>query len=473
MGAGRSGTVYKARHVMLDQYRAIKQIPARQENREEPEREARILKGLKHPGIPIIYDVFRTKESYFLVEEFLEGESLFALVSRRGSLSKAETVSYGIQLCRIISYLHHSADNPILHLDLQPKNILLCQDVLKLIDFDQAVFKSCGRRAARRCGTAGCAAPEQYTDEPLDEQTDIYAIGALLFYMRKGMFPNAGACPDGKAGGLTAVIGKCLCEKKEERYDSVSTLLRELISLEEESFSNQNLSSLTIAFAGSKPGIGVTHVSLGLAVFLADRGIPVLYEEKNESGAAWQIADDAGAYPDCQGVILAGPWRLLPDYGPAVHLPRLTRKEGENAGVRLLDYGSDAARAAEDADADALCLICGGKPWEREQTARAVKAALAACRMVTAVNHLGEEGVPAGADVLRKGGEILRVPFFPLPGRLDEKAEDFCRALYAALAGGQTHGRICEEAGKCRDGRSILKRFFRKVCGKWRKRRRG
>ncbi len=96
-------------------------------------------------------------------------------------------------------------------------------------------------------------------------------------------------------------------------------------------------------------------------------------------------------------------------------------------------------------------MICGGKPWEREQTARAVKAALAACRMVTAVNHLGEEGVPAGADVLRKGGEILRVPFFPLPGRLDEKAEDFCRALYAALAGGQTHGRICEEAGKCRD----------------------
>ena len=100
-------------------------------------------------------------------------------------------------------------------------------------------------------------------------------------------------------------------------------MLRELISLEEESFSNQNLSSLTIAFAGSKPGIGVTHVSLGLAVFLTDRGIPVLYEEKNESGAAWQIADDAGAYPDCQGVILAGPWRLLPDYGPAVHLPRL------------------------------------------------------------------------------------------------------------------------------------------------------
>ena len=104
---------------------------------------------------------------------------------------------------------------------------------------------------------------------------------------------------------------------------------------------------------------------MGLAVFLTDRGIPVLYEEKNESGAAWQIADDAGAYPDCQGVILAGPWRLLPDYGPTVHLPRLTRKEGENAGVRLLDYGSDAARAAEDADADALCLICGGKPWER------------------------------------------------------------------------------------------------------------
>lgn len=70
MGAGRSGTVYKARHVMLDQYRAIKQIPARQENREEPEREARILKGLKHPGIPIIYDVFARKKVTSLWRSF-------------------------------------------------------------------------------------------------------------------------------------------------------------------------------------------------------------------------------------------------------------------------------------------------------------------------------------------------------------------------------------------------------------------
>ncbi len=97
----------------------------------------------------------------------------------------------------------------------------------------------------------------------------------------------------------------------------------------------------------ANPGIGVTHVSLGLAVFLTDRGIPVLYEEKNESGAAWQIADDAGAYPDCQGVILAGPWRLLPDYGPTVHLPRLTRERGGERGreaSRLLEATPRAPR---------------------------------------------------------------------------------------------------------------------------------
>jgi len=66
-----------------------------------------------------------------------------------------------------------------LYLDLQPKNLLLCDDVIKLVDFDHAVHQNEADRLTKRYGTEGCAAPEQYTMEALDERTDIYAIGVI------------------------------------------------------------------------------------------------------------------------------------------------------------------------------------------------------------------------------------------------------------------------------------------------------
>ena len=101
-------------------------------------REALVLKELRHPGIPIVYDVEEDEFYSYLIEEYLEGESLYDLVKKQGHLSQELTISYGIQLSCIMSYLHLAGPNPILHLDLQPKNLLLCHDTLKLIDFGLA-----------------------------------------------------------------------------------------------------------------------------------------------------------------------------------------------------------------------------------------------------------------------------------------------------------------------------------------------
>ncbi len=177
LGTGRAGTVFLAVHLGLEEYRAIKRVPKSFLKYEHLRREALVLKELRHPGIPIIFDVEEDEFYSYLIEEYLEGESLYDLVKKQGHLSRELAISYGIQLTSIISYLHLAGPNPILHLDLQPKNLLLCHDTVKLIDFGLASSVDDANMPGERYGTVGCAAPEQYSkDGVLDERTDIYAI---------------------------------------------------------------------------------------------------------------------------------------------------------------------------------------------------------------------------------------------------------------------------------------------------------
>lgn len=139
IGSGRSGTVFLAKHLGLDEFRAIKRVAKEGSGFL---RETAVLRNLRHPGIPIIYDMEEDSIFYYLIEEYLEGESLYALVNRQGSLTGSKLISFGMELCQIMDYLHSFKPNPILYLDLQPHNILICRGTLKLIDFDQAVSVS-------------------------------------------------------------------------------------------------------------------------------------------------------------------------------------------------------------------------------------------------------------------------------------------------------------------------------------------
>ena len=221
LGTGRNGTVLLAVHLGLREYRAIKRV--RKEQRPGVFlREAEILKSLRDPGIPVIYDLEEDQNYFYIIEEYLEGHSLSALMKERGSLTRAEIAAYGSELCRILVYLHSLKPNPILHLDLQPKNLMICGGALKLIDFDQAVFSAGNEGRALRFGTPGFAAPELYRNEAPDERADIYAIGALLFYMGTGRSPEGENCVEnaGFDGRLEAVIEQCLSPQKEKRFQT-------------------------------------------------------------------------------------------------------------------------------------------------------------------------------------------------------------------------------------------------------------
>ena len=138
MGAGRTGTVWKAVHLGLNEYRAIKCVPKTHKDYEEFRREALVLKELKYPGIPLVYDLEEDSHYFYLIEEYLEGNSLYDLIKDQGPFQEAEAVRYGRQICSLVEYLHHSCDKPILHLDLQPKNLMIWKGTVQLIDFDHA-----------------------------------------------------------------------------------------------------------------------------------------------------------------------------------------------------------------------------------------------------------------------------------------------------------------------------------------------
>ena len=118
IGTGRSGTVWLAVHLGLEEYRAIKCISRRIADYETVRREALILKKLRHPAIPIVYDLEEDQEYLYLVEEYLQGSSLYTLIRNQGVIQEAEAVRYGIQLCQLVQFLHSAGETPIFHLDL-------------------------------------------------------------------------------------------------------------------------------------------------------------------------------------------------------------------------------------------------------------------------------------------------------------------------------------------------------------------
>ncbi len=452
MGHGRSGTVYLARHIGLDEYRAVKQVPKTRADYSRFRKEALLLKTIRHPGIPVVYDLEEDEDYSYLIEEFLEGDSLYALVSDMGHFSKAMTVRYGIQICRLVNILHSARPNPILYLDLQPKNLLICHDTVKLVDFDHAVHLDEAKHLLMRYGTVGCAAPEQYTKDVLDERTDIYAIGAVLYYMLTGEFPSeAPAYPRERIDReMARVIRVCLQRDRTRRYASAQELCRALERIQKNTergrrrvFDTDGTLSLTIAVAGARHGAGATHIAMGLCAYLRRRGYPALYEEKNSSRAVLQYASYAGAEMDRCGIFRIGGLPMLPSYGAAAgFLPHPYR-------ITVWDCGDDVTMLSEQADA--CLLVCGSKPWEWETNRELLSRLAVQAGLAVIYNHFcGQEKLPGPA------GETpcFLMPYHPDPLKADRAADAVYEAVCFALFGGQTGGIL---RGLLRKGTAFLR----------------
>jgi serine/threonine-protein kinase len=427
LGTGRAGTVFLAVHLGLEEYRAIKRVPKSFLKFELLKREAFVLKELRHPGIPIIFDVEEDEFYSYLIEEYLEGESLFDLVKEQGHLSRELAISYGIQLAGIISYLHLAGSNPILHLDLQPKNLLLCHDTVKLIDFGLAASVEDANMPGERYGTVGCAAPEQYSkDGVLDERTDIYAIGAIIHYLFTGEFPKLPYKPASSMDGdLAAVLKRCIKKEKEERFSSAQELRERLGQLKNMGTAAKDRlqsSSLTIALAGSKSGAGTTHIGIGLSVYLRNHGYPNLFVEKNDSGMGTGLGDYAAAKRDLFGLMRYQGFIWRPYYGPGVKLKEPPYK------IRILDYGKSIDQALMGSP-DAVILVCDGSSWSRNSAFFSAEYVVRGHSSYGIVyNH-----VTRGTRIRLPDGTVpsrcLKAPYYQNPFKVNAETGDFYKTL--------------------------------------------
>ncbi|HKV59205.1 MAG TPA: serine/threonine-protein kinase, partial [Ktedonobacteraceae bacterium] len=211
VGVGGFGEVYKALDAQHNErVVAIKQINLRglspQKTIEATDtfnRELHILSPLRHTNLPGIYDHFTDPDHWYLVMEFLEGETLERYLESRlkqrsyggantpGLLPFEEIFALAFQLCDVLDYLH-ARQPPIIFRDLKPANIMRSSSGhVCLIDFGIARFFTPGRaKDTTPLGSPGYAAPEQYGKAQTTARSDLYSLGALLHYLLTGDDPS-------------------------------------------------------------------------------------------------------------------------------------------------------------------------------------------------------------------------------------------------------------------------------------------
>ncbi len=195
LGSGAMGAVYRARHVKTGKVVAIKVMApglgsSNSRAAERFEREAEILKQLRHPNIVHFHGVSTHEGVRYFAMEYLQGESLDKVMARRGRMSWEEVVELGQQLCRALQHAHEKG---IIHRDLKPSNLMVLPDgTLKLTDFGIAKDTDVTQLTSANCtvGTAAYMSPEQCKGErDLSHKSDLYSLGVLLYELITGRKP--------------------------------------------------------------------------------------------------------------------------------------------------------------------------------------------------------------------------------------------------------------------------------------------
>ncbi len=205
--------------------------------------ETDILKKLSHPNLPSIVDVIDTVDSFIIIMDYIQGNSLNKALEEYGAQPQENVIEWAKQLCDVLGYLH-SRVPPIIYRDMKPANIMLKPDGnVTLIDFGTArEFKEKNLADTTCLGTVGYAAPEQFGGMgQTDARTDIYCLGATLYHLVTGMNPceppyeikPIREINPALSSGLERIILKCTQRDPNDRYQSAAELMYALEHYEE------------------------------------------------------------------------------------------------------------------------------------------------------------------------------------------------------------------------------------------------
>ena len=191
LGSGGFGAVYLARDTWIDKNVALK-VPHRQNlNFSELLQEPRLLAALDHPNIVSITTAEKQENIFFIVMEYVEGETLETVIAG-GALDTPRMLDMTTQACSAIQHAH---DQGVIHRDLRPPNMLISSaGVLKVADFGVSRFLELAARGTTVIGSPPYMAPEQFEGKAVFA-SDIYSLGVTMYQMLTGVLPYESPTP--------------------------------------------------------------------------------------------------------------------------------------------------------------------------------------------------------------------------------------------------------------------------------------
>lgn len=239
IGQGGMSNVYLAINEKANKTWAIKEVRKQGIKNFEIYRqslavELNLLKKMNHPNLPNIIDVIDEDDEFFIVMDYIEGMSLDNRIQEQGSASQEEVISWALQLCDVLDYLHHQSP-PVIYRDMKPSNIMLKPDgKVVLVDFGTArEYKNEKGKDTTCLGTIGYAAPEQFGGMgQTDQRTDVFNLGATMYHLLTGhdpsmppyeMYPIRQWNPE-LSSGLEYIISTCTNKNPDERYQTAKEL---------------------------------------------------------------------------------------------------------------------------------------------------------------------------------------------------------------------------------------------------------
>ena len=250
IGVGGMAVVYKARCHRLNRLVAIKILKddycQDEEFRRRFHAEGQAVAMVSHPNIVSVYDVSSSQDADFIVMELIDGISLKQYMEKKGILNWKETLHFAMQIGKALEHAHSKG---IVHRDIKPHNIMVLKNgSVKVADFGIARVMSESHTLTREAlGSVHYISPEQAKGGRVDDRSDIYSLGVVMYEMIAGRPPYNGESPVAVAiqhinggakmpstlnpnipGGLEQIIMKAMALEPASRYDSASAMLADM-----------------------------------------------------------------------------------------------------------------------------------------------------------------------------------------------------------------------------------------------------
>jgi len=186
LGSGGFGTVYLAEDTWIDKKVALK-VPHKQNlDFNEMIKEPRLLASMSHPNIVTVLTAEKEDGIFFIVMEYVQGETLEHIIMRDGALEVTRALDFSCQICNAVDHAHRAG---ILHRDLRPGNMLVSENgILKVTDFGTSRFLEIAAHGTTVIGSPPYMAPEQFHGKAVFA-SDVYSVGVTMYQMLTGSLP--------------------------------------------------------------------------------------------------------------------------------------------------------------------------------------------------------------------------------------------------------------------------------------------